>query len=155
MTNTWVVALVAGLSTIILGYIPILDATGARSSLGKYTCRIENVYGVDELGKTYMDATFIYDADTGTMDGSLHLNYPALGEWDSPFSTWWSRLKVETPPSDVNHLHATQYEPVGGANVRPTMAWLMLETMDNPLTPRFQFFSTGIRSIAVGSCTRA
>ena len=155
MARTRLVALTIGLLSIFLRGTPIIDTSGASPSLGIYTCHVEDVYGIDDIAKRYIGATLIYDADAGTMNASFHFDDPVIGESDTPFTRLWSRLKVETLPSSVNHLQATQYRPVGGAYVQPTIAWLMIETLDNPTTPRFQFFSTGIRSIAVGSCMHA
>ena len=43
------------------------------AQLGRYACKVEEVYGTDNLGKTWKYARFIYDADAGTLDGSLDI----------------------------------------------------------------------------------
>ena len=128
----------------------------ADQGFGRYRCQVEEVYGVDELGKTWKKGDLFYDADAGTLDGSFdpggHLDKEGLRV---PPGRLFSRLKVETPPSKVNNLVAVQYDPATTPGFqRPIVAWLMLQTMDSTMTPRFQFFSNTIRGIAVGRCVR-
>lgn len=66
----------------------------------------------------------------------------------------FSHLLIETGPWDRNNLTAVQYESADPPNVRPLVAWLMIESLDNPDFPRFQFFSNTIRVVVTGKCVR-
>ncbi len=135
---------------------PLVGLLANAAQLGRYACKVEEVYGTDDLGKSWKHARFIYDADAGTLEGSLDIggHLAKQGLELPPPKRWFSRLKVETVPSSVNNLHAVQYDPVGyRGNIRPVVAWLMLETLDDPIRPRFKFFSTGIYVVAEGRCT--
>ncbi len=141
---------VIALITIVLGPLP-----SAAGQLGRYRCQVEDVYGIDELATLWKNADLLYDADAGTLHGS----FDPSGNLEKnrlrvPPGLLFSRLKVETPPSKVNNLQAVQYDPATNAVFKPVVAWLMLETLDSTLTPRFQFFSNMIRGIAVGGCVR-
>ena len=52
---------------------PLVGLPANAAQLGRYACKVEEVYGTDDLGKSWKHARFIYDADAGTLDGSLDL----------------------------------------------------------------------------------
>ena len=118
-----------------------------NNSLGVFVCTVDEVFRGDELARAYEGAILTYDADKGTLDGSFLI----LGE-RAPSKRLFSRLKVETGPWYLNHIHAVQYDPVAPPTITPVVAWLMIEVLDDPETPSFKFFSTGIRSVAAGDC---
>ncbi len=155
--RSFVVGITAVLGTSVL-LLPVFLAPAAMSAarLGTYTCQVETVYGTDGLGLTWRGAKLFYDADAGTLRGILdplrRRGEPALQI--SP-SRLFSRLHVETMPSPVNNLTAVQYDRVGErGNIRPVVAWLMIETLGNQDRPGFQFFLNTIRVIVAGECVR-
>ena len=145
------------LSIVFAALILVLASHSfADERLGRYRCQVNEVYGVDELGKFWKNGDLLYDADAGTLDGSFdpggHLEKEGIR---IPSGRLFSRLKVDTVPSKVNNLAAIQYDPAATpGSQRAIVAWLMLETMESAVTPRFQFFSNTIRGVAVGRCAR-
>ena len=136
-------------AAVILSLVSCASAVSA-ARLGTYTCQVKAVYGTDAIGNTWKDAKLVYDADAGTLYGSLDIfsDLPRL-----PLSRKFSRLHVETMPSAENNLTAVQYDRVGErGNIRPIVAWLMIETVEDPDRPDFQFFSNSIRVIVTGEC---
>ena len=134
---------------VLIAHVLLMAGTSTAGNLGRYFCVVEEIQGGDVLGKAWDNAWLSYDADAGTLDVSLVI----FGEREASTRAF-SRLRVETAPSRVNNLHAVQYDSANPPNVTPVVAWLMLETFDNAESPRFQFFSTGIRAIATGKCAR-
>ena len=137
-----------GAAVVLLLSSYALAVNAAR--LGTYTCRVKSVYGTDATGKTWRDAKLVYDADAGTLYVGLVIfgDLPRL-----PLSRVYSRLRVEVMPSPETNLVAVQYDRVGErGNVRPIIAWLMIETLEDPDRPAFQFFSNSIRVIVTGEC---
>jgi hypothetical protein len=123
--------------------------------LGRFACQAERVYGEDGLGKLWANARLIYDADGGTLQGSFDPDGQfAKAGIQLPPEHLFSRLKVETGPWEMNHLTAVQYDSAELPNVQPIVAWLMIETLDEPNFPRFQFFSNTIRAVVTGKCVR-
>ena len=118
-----------------------------NNSLGVFVCTVDEVFRGDELARAYEGAILTYDADKGTLDGSFLI----LGE-PTPSRRLFSRLKVETGTWHLNNLHAVQYDPATPPNITPVIAWLMIEMLDDPETPSFKFFSSGIRTMATGGC---
>jgi len=118
----------------------------AQEVYGQYTCNIEAVYGIDPWGLAMKHGKLLYDADAGTLygrfDPDAELSKKGI---ELPFSLLFSNLKIVTLPSNVDNLTATQYDPV---------AWIMIETMDDPINPKFQFFSQGSRVISTGKCNK-
>jgi hypothetical protein len=148
------------ISRIVLLTVPVwlltvcLDRSRA-DDFGRYSCSVENIYGDYDLGKTWEHAKLIFDANAGVLYASLYIEYLQPGQQFLPLTRMFSRLKVVIPPSRGDgDLHAVQYDPVESLDYRPVVAWLMLETHDNPRAPRFRFFSTTIQSVAVGQCVR-
>ena len=144
----------AALMPMALYCLAILAVLFAPSSaiadeFGRYRCKAEEVFTTDKIGKTWENAELFYDADAGTLDGSFDLKNDGLR---SPPSRLFSLLKVETPPSGVQNLHAVQFKPAGNKFYVPIVAWLMIETIDSAVAPRFQFFSSGLRGLATGRC---
>jgi len=112
-----------------------------------YECTVVETHGVDEIGKQFQNAILIYRPMSDTLDVKLY----APGT-DLPPERLFSRLHIQTFPSERNNLHAVQYDPVEGANITPVVAWLMLETIKTPERPGFKFFSTGLRGLLTGTC---
>jgi len=134
----------------------VVPLSVAAEEFGQYRCQVEKVHGIWEVGKLWENGDLLFDADAGTLDGSFDPD-AALEKKGIrlPRGRLFSRLKVETPPSKLNNLIAVQYDHANPPEFqRPIVAWLMLETMDSATTPRFQFFSNTIRSIAIGRCAR-
>lgn len=143
------------ISTLTVIAIFLFSMITSATEFGRYVCRVEKTHGTDALGRAWEGGKLIYDADAGTLDGSFdpggHLAKQGI---ELPLKRLFSRLKVETPPSTVNNLVAVQYEPADGENIRPVVAWLMLETLDDRFRPRFKFFSNTIRVVVEGRCIR-
>ena len=140
----------AGVFVLMVGFL--VPATMSAARLGTYTCQADTVYGTDALGKTWRGITLVYDADAGTLYGKFA---PFFEGDQRSLGRLFSRLNVETMPSAENNLTAVQYERAGeSGNIRPLVAWLMIETLDDQDRPRFQFFSNSIRVIVVGKCVR-
>ena len=130
-------------------------ASPAEGEFGRYSCRVEEVYGEDEIGQAWKHGTLLYDADAGTLEGAADpggaLQKQGL---QRPLSRLFSRLKIETIPTKVSNLHAVQYDPAQPSITNPIMAWIMIETTENAVTPPFQFFSTTVRAILTGRCVK-
>jgi hypothetical protein len=141
-----------GLLLAAIATLSVPFSVGAQE-LGRYRCQVKEVYGIDELGNLWKNADLLFDADAGTLDGSFDPSGD-LGKEGlrMPAKRLFSRLKVQTPPSKLNNLHAVQYDPAPDRMSKPIVAWIMIETLDSPVTPRFQLFSTTFRSVAVGRC---
>lgn len=120
--------------------------------LGTYRCEVQQIHGDDELGRLWADAILTFDADLGLLYGTFAVW--GIEPSDSTPRRLFSRLRIVTGPWQNNHLTAVQYDAVGAGNVRPILAWLQLETLDDPDSPRFSFFSNTIRVIAAGTCQR-
>jgi hypothetical protein len=142
LLTTFIVSVLTLLTTFIV------TADGANQ-YGTYTCIVHEVHGNDYFAEEWLGARLIFDADKGVLDA---IKDPVL-----PYTRMFSRLKVVSGPWFQNHLHAVQYDPVGfggdDGNITPVVAWLMIKVLDDPEFPEFTFFSTGIRSIATGSCS--
>ncbi len=129
----------------------ITTIPAVAEDLSRYSCQVENIHGEDTLGMLWANAKLTYDADAGVLDGSFD---PDVLGIQLPPKRLFSRLKVETGPWEQNNLTAVQYDPADPPNVRPIVAWIMIETLEDPNFPRFQFFSNSIRVLITGRCIR-
>jgi hypothetical protein len=138
---------------LLLTVIVCLSAISAHAGEGGiYICHVEGVHGSDDLGQYWKNAELVYDADKGKLSGVLSVAGKRTAV-ASKGSKLFSRLTVKTGRSERNHLIATQHDPIGyHGNVRPVMVWLQIETMDNPASPKFKFFSSTTRVIVEGRC---
>jgi len=120
-----------------------------------YLCDVEKIHNEDSLGILWKNAKLRYDLAAGTLDGSFDPNGELAKENITlPFQTIFSRLKMKTAPSKENNLHSIQYDKVGyNGNVRPIVAWLTIETLNEKISPNFIFFSTTIETTLEGKCT--
>ena len=131
------------------------DTLLVAETLSRYSCKVENIHGEDALGMLWANARLTYDADAGVLDGSFDPDGElAKAGIQLPPGRLFSRLKVETGPWEQNNLTAVQYDPADPPNVRPIVAWIMIETLEDPNFPRFQFFSNTIRVLITGKCVR-
>ena len=128
---------------------------GSEPQYGVFLCNVEKYYGDYFLGRTWLHAQLIYDADAGTLDGSFDPTGELRPKGLAPeFKLMFSHLPVQTPPSSVNNLNAAQYVPAATPSHRPIIAWLMLETLQDSEDPPFQFLSNSIRGLVTGRCHR-
>ncbi len=145
----------AGALSLSAALVLAAEPASGETEYGRYSCRVDEVYGRDGLGQAWKHGTLVFDADAGTLHGAADPGGGLRREGVTRTPTrMFSRLKVETIPSDVSNLHAVQYDPAPPSVTNPIMAWIMIETLDDPRMPRFQFFSTTVRSVLSGRCIK-